>query len=389
MRNGTSGSKRKATSSETDVPAKRSADVAVPEEVLRKLASALNAATLALMDLPSTDVAARGRVVAVMAACKRQINNVLGVKRRGACVLAISDVIIDVFQFVRRQELDTLQIVSRRFNAVVEKKLTLVCLRQLKSAKVSRCSAENQFVLLMAEVDAKKMTRLLTGVDDEAAATTLLLNACQSSRVDSLELYGTTPMSGDFFDSLALRAQTIFVKDFCMGRRTLSDAVSNDDVLRVLQAFAEVRVVESDARKDANLQSCLIRTCYKAGVDLHLCELDKKCDTTMLEDALLEFCFGECDEQYATRDRYLDVEVSKSPRSDFLQRLIEMAEVHNCRHKLTLNIWSWQGLLRQDIGALDVYKRSQTEWERRLKSVSGRHWKATYGSEQITFKVNH
>ncbi|KAH7721309.1 hypothetical protein AAVH_11163 [Aphelenchoides avenae] len=389
MHNGAPGSKRKAPASETDVPAKRSTDVAVPEEVLQKLASALNAATLALMGLPSTDVAARGRVVAVMAACKHQLNKVLGVKRRGASVLAISDVIIDVFQFVRRQELDTLQIVSRRFNAIIEKKMGLVCLRMLISAKVSRCSAENQFVLNIDEVGAKKKIRLATGIDHEAAATTLLLDACQSSRVDSLELYGTTPMSGDFFDSLALRAPNIFVKDFSMGRRTLSDAVSNNDLLRVLQAFAELKVVKSGARKDANLQRCLVRTCFKAAVDLRLCELDKKCDTTIVEDALFEFCFGECDEQYATRDRHLQLEVLKSPKSDFLQRWIEKADVHNCRHKLTLKISSRQGLLRQDTAALDVYKRSQTEWERCFESVSGRHWKATYGSEQITFRINH
>lgn len=77
-----SGSKRKADSSEIAVPAKRSANVLVPEEVLRTMAASLNAATLALMDLPCGDVAARGCAVAVIADCKRQMNDLLGIQRR-------------------------------------------------------------------------------------------------------------------------------------------------------------------------------------------------------------------------------------------------------------------------------------------------------------------
>lgn len=85
MRNGSSGNKRKAATSETAVPAKWPANVAVPEHVaalLETMASSLNAATLDLMDLQCTDFAARDRVLAVMTDCKRQLNNVLGIKRR-------------------------------------------------------------------------------------------------------------------------------------------------------------------------------------------------------------------------------------------------------------------------------------------------------------------
>ncbi|KAH7718487.1 hypothetical protein AAVH_14082 [Aphelenchoides avenae] len=78
------GSKRKSDASAIAVPAKRSANVLVPEEVLRTMVSSLNAATLALMELPCRDVAARGRAVAVVADCKRQMNNILGIKRRAA-----------------------------------------------------------------------------------------------------------------------------------------------------------------------------------------------------------------------------------------------------------------------------------------------------------------
>ncbi|KAH7662498.1 hypothetical protein AAVH_43541, partial [Aphelenchoides avenae] len=79
------GSKRKAAVSETTVPAKRPASVILREEaaaVLRTMASSLNAATLDLMALPSADIAARGRVVAAIAECKRQLDTLLGIKRR-------------------------------------------------------------------------------------------------------------------------------------------------------------------------------------------------------------------------------------------------------------------------------------------------------------------
>lgn len=234
--------------------------------------------------------------------------------------------IIDVFQFLRRQDLDTLQIVSVRLNAIIKSKLTLVCLRHLKSAKMLRSGAN--FVLLMDEIGAKKTACLPTGVDDEAAATTLLLDACQSSRVDSLELYGTTPMSGRFFNTLALRAQTIFADELCTGKRTLSSNISDAKLLRMLQSFAELKTFRSKASKDVNLQYCLMRCCFKVGVSLTVglrpSEFDKICDPTAVEDALLEFCFDTCDEQYATRERRLSISLWEPLESDFLQRWIEV-----------------------------------------------------------------
>lgn len=85
MQQGTSGSKRKVVASETDVPAKRSTGVVVPEEfaaLLRTVASSINSVTLSLMDLPCADVVARGRLVAALAGSRSQLNNALGVKKR-------------------------------------------------------------------------------------------------------------------------------------------------------------------------------------------------------------------------------------------------------------------------------------------------------------------
>ncbi|KAH7718488.1 hypothetical protein AAVH_14083 [Aphelenchoides avenae] len=314
----------------------------------------------------------------------------------GISVLAVSDTIIDVFQFLRRKELDTLQLLCKRFNAIVVKKLTMVCLRLLWSAKLSHSGVQRQFVLLMGEVGAKKLTRLPTGVDDEPAATTLLLNACRSSRVESLELYGTGALSVEFFDSLALSAPTISLKDLRFGNRTVPDDIPHDRVLRALRSFAELKraMIVAD-RKDAILQNCLIRTCFKIGVSLvSNVPVPRdvtfgKCDIAVVEEALLEFSFGVCDDQYAMRERSLYVcFYKKTLKNDFLQRWIEKAEVTDCRHNLTLDIRS--GVLLQDTDALQAYKQGGlAELNLRFRSVSGRRWAVTYGNGKIVFEIKH
>ncbi|KAH7709214.1 hypothetical protein AAVH_23504 [Aphelenchoides avenae] len=331
-----------------------------------------------------------------------QLNNAVDIKRAGASMLIqVNDVVIDVFTCLSRKELDTLQIASRRFNAVVQNNMSLVCLRLLKSAEMLRSGSK--FVLIMKEVGAMKKTHLCTGITDEATATTLLLNACQSSRVQRLALYGTTPMSEHFFDSLALCARSVFLRDFCIGSRTLADGVADDAVLRALLTFAGLDRVTSDAWIDLQLQYCLMRTCFKAGsslaVDLHPSLFDLyKCDLTALENALMEFCFSTCDEQYATRQRLLCISFPERMESDdFLRRWIEKAEAHNCRHKLTMYI-SAHGCMLQDTTSLDAYKiYHQFNAHReavRFASVSGRHWAATYScytstTEDIAFEINH
>ncbi|KAH7707534.1 hypothetical protein AAVH_25233 [Aphelenchoides avenae] len=327
------------------------------------------------------------------------LHNAVGIKRRGASLLIlINDVVIDVFNCLSRKDLDTLQNVSRRFSAMVANNMTLVCLRLLMSASMSRSGDKRQFVLIMDEVGAKKKTRLPTGVDDEAAATALLLNACRSSRVYNLELYGTTPMSVDFFDFVVRRVPTIFLKKFCIGKRTLSSGVPNDKVLEALQAFAELNAVITEAGKDVNLLGCLIRTCFKAGVTLISDGLIscKQSDTAIVENALLEFCFGACDEKYAEEGRFMRVEFSKPLKSDFVQRWIEQAEIADCRHQLLLGITIRRGLVPQDTAGLDAYKANmQTDNEARFESVTGRNWAALcsvdrrgIGSKHITFAMD-
>lgn len=51
------------------------------------------------------------------------------------------------------------------------------------------------------------------------------------------------------------------------------------------------------------------------------------CNVAVAEDALLEYCFGVCDEQYATRQRFLYV-TRRFLNKDFLQRWVEVSSVN-------------------------------------------------------------
>lgn len=83
--------------------------------------------------------------------------------------------------------------------------MTLVFLLLLKSAQIQR--GRGGFVLHMEEVGVRKKTRLPTLVKDKAAATTFLLHAFLSSRLERFEPYGTAPLTAAFLDC----APTIFL----------------------------------------------------------------------------------------------------------------------------------------------------------------------------------
>lgn len=207
--------------------------------------------------------------------------------------------------------------------------MTRACLRQLKSARITESAIRREFVLVIKDVGAKTYSRLgwhYTGVDDEASATGLLLNACQSSRLEELQLYGSTPMSVDFFESLALLAPTMFIKHFQLGKRGLADDVADARVLRALQSFAELKTIDF-SHKIFGLQRCLLRNGFKAGVPLNRSLQFIGSYTDDVQDALLEFSFAACDEQYAERERSLKVERFGSRKNNFLQRWIEVNDV--------------------------------------------------------------
>ncbi|KAH7694117.1 hypothetical protein AAVH_38842, partial [Aphelenchoides avenae] len=161
-------------------------------------------------------------------------------------------------------------------------------------------------------------------------------------------------MSVDFFDSLAVLAPTIFVKNFCLGKRALDENVDDEEVLRALQAFAGLKTLKSDAGIHP-LDKRNEKKEKGAGVTLVFGELGLN-NNVVTQNALMEYCFGACDEQYAERDRFLSVEFLESLKRDFLKRWIEKAEATVCRHKLTLDISIYQGFMPQDTAALDRYK---------------------------------
>lgn len=135
-------------------------------------------------------------------------------------------------------------------------------------------------------------------------------------------------MSADFFHSLALNAPSIHVNDLCLGRRTLDEGVDDQEVLLALQSFGGLKTVEIEAEDDANLHLCLIRICFKAGVKLISDESVLE-DNCVVENALLEYCFGVCDEPHDVRERSLRVQLYVSLESDFLKRWIEVSTCYS------------------------------------------------------------
>ncbi|KAH7698609.1 hypothetical protein AAVH_34295 [Aphelenchoides avenae] len=129
------------------------------------------------MNVACTDIAARGRVVATLAEAKDLLDARLGIKKRKTTVLALNDLVFDVFIFLGRKELDMLQVVNRRFNDVIDSKMTLVCLRHLVCAEIVPSVEEQQFLLGFEESGTKKTSRFPTGVDnpDEAGKAFALL----------------------------------------------------------------------------------------------------------------------------------------------------------------------------------------------------------------------
>lgn len=97
-------------------------------------------------------------------------------------------------------------------------------------------------------------------------------------------------------------------------------------MLQLLQAFGRLKTVKSSAGQDANLQCVLMRSCFKAGVNLRpaVLALDEEYDTTNLEESLMEFSFGACNEQHATQERFMELELSRALNNTFMQRWIEV-----------------------------------------------------------------
>ncbi|KAH7721229.1 hypothetical protein AAVH_11326 [Aphelenchoides avenae] len=379
-----SNNKRAAVTTNDVAVTKRPKKTVVPEEVtalLKIVASSIGTAANGFMNLPCADTAARGRLVAILADAERLINHQLGIKRK-VSVLAVDDVIIDVLKCTSRKELDMLQLVSQRFNAIILSKMVLLCLRQLRRAKLVHHPLGKNFSLVFDEDESFRVTknhRFPVGIDDETIATTALLNACRSSKLECLELYcvrDTVPLDTAFFDNLAQCAPAILLKTFCNGSRKVAARVPHDSVLQALKAFAE-------------LGSVKITTAMKNPCPSAVC-FDKSDEGAVVKNTLMEFCFGECDDQYATRDRSLRAQAPTLER-DFLKEWIERAEIVTCRHKLTVHVTC---VLPQELSDIDVVKRQGEGYAENkvyFEGTRGRRWAAAYNTTYMTLEltINH
>lgn len=235
-------------------------------------------------------------------------------------VMALDDVIIDVLKFTYRKELDTMQLANRRCNAIILDKMVLLCLRQLRSAKLVRDPGSKEFTLGLDEVGATKKHRFPLDVSVEAVATAALLNACRSSKLERLELYGvrdSAPLDTAFFGSMAQYAPAIVLNTLYTGSSKVAACVPHDSVLQALSAFAELDSVKIGMTLgNSGLMLCLVRSCFKMGINFdgdhrdyrghyRAVTFDQSDDGALVKESLMEFCFRECDDRFATRDRSL------------------------------------------------------------------------------------
>lgn len=94
-----------------------------------------------------------------------------------------SDPLLDVLAFLRRSELDTLELVDVRFHDLIMNSMSMLCLRRLSYAGLLLRGSERLFFLDICVDGASKNNRFPTGAKDENDAFNKLLNACRSSKV--------------------------------------------------------------------------------------------------------------------------------------------------------------------------------------------------------------
>lgn len=244
-----------------------------------------------------------------------------------------SDALLDVFAFLSRSELDTLQLVNASFDVIIEGKMQLICVRRVARAAMHCRTPGRVFVLTITLEGARKEIRFSTGVIDECAAFVQLLSACRSSRVELLEMYGDTPLTEAHVDAVFRHAPYILMGNFRLGARALPESVSNDSFLQILDSFAEMRKV--DIAPDfytAEMQRFLVRRgfmfqvgfCAKFRGSYDILRWEPKCSVD--DETLLHFSFAECDGRWATRWRRLSLS-SSDLTPDFLQRWIKVTSV--------------------------------------------------------------
>lgn len=224
-----------------------------------------------------------------------------------------------------------LQLVDARFHNIIADKMSLLCVRRLRTATILRPDPDGQFVLVFNVKQGRGNVRFPTGETEEFPAFVRLLGACRSAAIDFLHMYGNEPIQPRHIDALTRYAPLIVgVKTLSLNRRILAEDISQSTILRVLDSLTglenKIHICAPNGYT-AEMQKFLVSRGDIFELEWSHCfDLDGKlqyAETCIDGDDLLHFSFGEYEERYAKRERRLTIYLSKLSPS-FLKRWIEV-----------------------------------------------------------------
>lgn len=250
-----------------------------------------------------------------------------------------SDPLMDIFAFLSRHDLDVLQLVDARFNAVVATRMNATCFRRLSSAEVKRSNDRKQYVVVVkfGRERKEKGVELPIGVTAKSDAFDLLLRACRNAFVQQLNLYGTAPIGSADLDAMARHAPLIRLNTLFLGSKELAADIPSESVFNALNCFAALeKVIFLPSAETPRMQNWLLSNAHRLGVAIEMDRRGRAVCPPIDEESLMQYCFGVCAENCGacTRRLYND-NVKLSPL--FLQRWIEVRAVK--LPKETENSW--------------------------------------------------
>ncbi|KAH7699222.1 hypothetical protein AAVH_33673, partial [Aphelenchoides avenae] len=113
----------------------------VPTRLLQDLQSSVSQAIWKVSQLPTSNLDARGEVMAILGAMESKLDTYEVGKRKKFGTLLGSENLVDIFSCLSRDSLDSLQLVCVRFKAVIAKKMADCCLRNIDIAKLEQAPA--------------------------------------------------------------------------------------------------------------------------------------------------------------------------------------------------------------------------------------------------------
>lgn len=209
-----------------------------------------------------------------------------------------SDPLVDIFALLSRYDLNVVQLVAVRFNAVVLERMNSVCLRTILSAFLGRCGTSKKYAVVLITPGAEKNVPLTLPSRASARSEGVgLLRACSNSIVGTFHIRSAIPFTTENLDEVTRYGRHVFVNTLSLGVNGLPADVPQEHLLLALGFFGSLKKISFALKnRSTNLQNCLFRIAHKLHVSLSICELVLEIPTGFLvdEESLLQYCFGPC-----------------------------------------------------------------------------------------------